>query len=285
MAFERRATRALPLVDRSTGSQRPRGAARWWVAGVLVVVGAFVAAPLVTMVERSLWTGSGHSLDAWRSLRGSLRDSVLFVPPIDAIRSSLSTATLATLLAVPLGIAAALGLAHRGSRWREIGLLLPLGTSAVTVGFGMLLAFGGPPLAIRSEPWLVPVAHAVVALPFVVRTVLPLLRGIDPALREAAAIAGASPARVRRAVDLPVVSRAAAVAGGFAFAISLGEFGATTFLARARNPTIPLLIERLLGQPGVMNVAQAMALSTLLAVLVVAVILVVDRWRTPGSEW
>ena len=79
---------------------------------------------------------------------------------------------------------------------------------------------------------LVPIAQALVAIPFVVRAVVPVLRAIDPRLREAAAMLGASPARVWREVDLPIVARAALVAAGFAFAISLGEFGATLFIVR-----------------------------------------------------
>lgn len=283
--LERRTTRVLPISSRAAGSIAVRGRARIWVGCVLGMAALLVGAPLLVMVERSLWTGQGYSLDAWLALRGALRDSVLFVAPGEAILSSLRIAATATFIAVPLGILAALALVHRGSRWREVGLLLPLGTSAVTVGFGMLLAFGSPPLAIRSSPWLVPVAHAVVALPFVVRVVLPLLRAIDPALRDAAAVAGASPAQVLRNVDLPIVGRAAAAAAGFAFAISLGEFGATTFLARAQGATVPLLIERLLGQPGVTNVSQAMALSTVLALMVLVSVLAVQRWRSEASVW
>ena len=134
-------------------------------------------------------------------------------------------------------------------------LLLPLGTSAVTVGFGFLLALDEP-VDLRASPWLVPLAQAVVAIPFVVRTMTPVLRSIDPRLREAAALLGASPRRAWLAVDLPLVWRAVLVAAGFAFAISLGEFGATVVIARADAPTVPITIARLLGRPGAPNVAQ-----------------------------
>lgn len=284
-ALERRCARALPLVPVAQRLVPVRGRSRWWVASVLLGAAVLLGAPLAVMVERSLWTGDGYSLAAWASLRGELRDSVLFVPPRTAVLTSLRTAAATAAIAVPLGVAGAVALAHRQARWREIGQLLPLGTSAVTVGFGMLLAFGGAPLAIRGEPWLIPVAHAVVAMPFVVRVVLPLLRAIDPHAREAAAVLGADPWRVWREVDGPVVARAAAVAAGFAAAVSLGEFGATTFLARADRQTVPLLIERLLSQPGSANVSAAMALSVVLAVLVAAVVLLVERWRAPGGGW
>jgi thiamine transport system permease protein len=84
---------------------------------------------------------------------------------------------------------------------------------------------------------------------------------------------------VWREVDLPLVRRAVLVAAGFAFAISLGEFGATTVIARADAPTVPIAIDRLLGRPGSLNVASAFALSTVLMVLTAAAVLVVDRAR------
>jgi len=76
----------------------------------------------------------------------------------------------------------------------------------------------------------------------VVRTVLPVLRAIDPRLREVAATLGASPFRVLGTVDLSLALRSFGLAVGFAFAASLGEFGATSFLARPDRPTLPVVI-------------------------------------------
>jgi thiamine transport system permease protein len=118
-------------------------------------------------------------------------------------------------------------------------------------------------------------------VPFVVRAMVPVLRSIDPRLRDAAAVLGASPARVWREVDLPVVRRAMAVAAGFAAAVSLGEFGATLFIARPDRPTIPVAIYRLLGRPGSANFGQAMALSTVLMVVTALAVLLVE-WLRPG---
>jgi thiamine transport system permease protein len=116
----------------------------------------------------------------------------------------------------------------------------------------------------------------------------PVLRSIDPRLRDAAAVLGASPRRVWLAVDLPLVWRAVLVSAAFAFAISLGEFGATVVIARADAPTVPITIARLLGRPGAINVAQGFALSVVLMLLTTAAVLLVDRWRPPasrGSGW
>src|SRR5690606_7933371 len=116
--------------------------------------------------------------------------------------------------------------------------MLPLGVSAVTVGFGFLVTLDQPlgiAYDLRTSPALVPIAQAVVAVPLVVRTVLPVLRAIDPRLREVARMLGASPGTVLRTVDLPLAARSLGLAVGFAFAVSLGEFGATSFLVRPQE--------------------------------------------------
>ena len=71
--------------------------------------------------------------------------------------------------------------------------MLPLGVSAVTVGFGFLITLDRPPLDLRSSSLLIPIAQAMVALPLVVRTVAPVLRSVDDRQRQAAASLGAGP--------------------------------------------------------------------------------------------
>lgn len=254
---------------------------RAWVVANLAAMGVLLVTPLAVLLDRSLRSGAGHSLAAWRALSDRSSGSGLFVPATEAVANSLRYAVAATAIAVVLGTLAAVALTRPGgrpSRLVDSALLLPLGTSAVTVGFGLLIALDDP-VDLRASPWLVPIAQAVVALPFVVRTMTPVLRSIDPRLREAAAVLGASPARAWREVDLPLVRRAVLVAAGFAFAVSLGEFGATTVIARADTPTVPVAIDRLLGRPGAVNAGQAFALSVVLMVLTAAAVLVVDRAR------
>ena len=152
-----------------------------------------------------------------------------------------------------IGVLAALAItaAGRGRAFLDTGLMLPIATSAVTIGFGMLITFDAPPVDWRASWWLVPVGHALVAVPFVVRAVLPVLRGVDPHLHEAAATLGASPvAGVAGRRRSPHLRRPLAAAAGFAAAISLGEFGATSFLSRSGSATMPIAIERLLGRAG-----------------------------------
>jgi thiamine transport system permease protein len=136
-----------------------------------------------------------------------------------------------------------------------------------------------PPLDLRSSGLLVPIAQALVALPLVVRTVAPVLRSIDPRQRQAAASLGASPLRVLLSVDLPMSWRSLLAATGFAFAVSLGEFGATSFLARPDRPTLPVVIYQLISRPGEQNLQMALAASVLLGLVTAVVMGVVERLR------
>ncbi|MEU0739498.1 iron ABC transporter permease [Streptomyces sp. NPDC006134] len=277
----RRRETALRLVDASLTARRPRGAGQWaLLAGVLATVAVLLVLPLAVLVERSLDApGFGY----YRALT-SADGGTFLVPPIEAIGASLQYAVAATALAVVIGGLAATALTRRDAgrlvRGFDALLMLPLGVSAVTVGFGFLIALDEPPLDLRSSWILVPLAQALVGVPFVVRTMLPVLRAVDARLREAAAVLGASPWRVWREVDLPLVRRALLVAAGFAFAVSLGEFGATVFIARPDNPTLPVAVARLLGRPGETNYGQAMALSTILMVVCAVALLVLERLRT-----
>src|SRR5690606_6432002 len=184
--------------------------------------------------------------------------------------------------AVAVGTCAAYVISRRASRLSrgfEAVLLLPLGSSAVTIGFVLLITLERP-IHLRATVALVPLAHALVAVPFVVRATVPLLRSINPKVREAAAMLGASPVQVFRHIDLPIVARAALVGAGFAFVVSLGEFGATAFIARPNTVTVPVMIFRLLGRPGLGNFAAAMALAAVLGALTAAVIMLIDRFRS-----
>ncbi|MGF1339449.1 ABC transporter permease [Streptomyces flavovirens] len=284
----RRRETALRLVDPSQTSRRPRGAGqRALLGGVLLTVALLVVLPLGVLVERSLDTSGGYGLGFYRALQSAdAGGSTFLVPPLEAIWNSLRYALAATAIALVIGGLAAAALTRRAGRLVrgfDALLMLPLGVSAVTVGFGFLITLDKPPLDLRTSWILVPLAQALVGVPFVVRTMLPVLRAVDERLREAAAVLGASPLRAWREVDLPLVRRALLVAAGFAFAVSLGEFGATVFIARPDNPTLPVAVARLLGRSGELNYGQAMALSTILMLVCAVSLLLLERIRTDRS--
>ncbi len=278
----RRRLVSRPLARSVTSLRRPEGAReRASIVGAIGLLAIVQGLPLLALTERALRVGDGWGLAHFRSLGSPTREAVLSVAPSLAIRNSLVFALVATVMAMLVGTLASLAAVSGtwSGRLMDGALMLPLGTSAVTLGFGLLLAFRSGPLAGRGAILLVPLAQALVAIPFVVRTMLPVLRSIDDRLREAAATLGAAPRRVWREIDLPIVSRAGLVAAGFAFAVTVGEFGATVFVARASNPTIPVAIYRSLGLPGQVNLGRAMALSVTLAVITGVAVLLIDRIR------
>ncbi|NED80097.1 iron ABC transporter permease [Streptomyces sp. SID11233] len=284
----RRRETALKLVDPAQTARRPRGAGQWTLlGGVLLTVLVLILLPLAILVERSLDLPGGHGLGYYRALASADANSGTFlVAPLEAIGNSLRYALVATAIALVVGGLAAAALTRRAGRLVrgfDALLMLPLGVSAVTVGFGFLITLDKPPLDLRTSWILVPLAQALVGVPFVVRTMLPVLRAVDGRLREAAAVLGASPLRAWREVDLPLVRRALLVAAGFAFAVSLGEFGATVFIARPDNPTLPVAVARLLGRSGDLNYGQAMALSTILMLVCAISLLLLERIRTDRS--
>lgn len=275
-----RRTEALGLRAASEASARPRGTrARAFLAANLAFMVVFLGTPIAVLVLRSFVPG----FDAYRGLTHT--STGFLEPPIRAVWTSLRYATIATALALVVGGAAAFALAgahrnrRRGRGLLDVLVMLPLGVSAVTVGFGFLIALDAPPFDLRTSPAIIPIAHALIAIPFVVRVMLPVLQSIDPRLREAAAVLGAAPRRVWLEVDLRIAARAALVAAGFAFAISLGEFGATLFIVRPETTTLPVAIYRLLGHPGATSYDQAMAASTILMALTAASVLVIERLR------
>jgi thiamine transport system permease protein len=284
MRLERRLAVTGQLRPEADVLRAPRTASERFVVGAsLGGLALFLGLPLAVLVEQSLDAGEGYGVDAYRAL--GRPTSVLLAAPWEAVLNSIAYAAAATVLAVVVGGLAAFAVAETRGRIVDSLVLLPLGASAVMLGLGFLVAFDSEPLDFRAAPWLVPVAQALVAIPFVVRIVAPTLRSIDPRQREAAALLGASPGRVRREIDLPIVSRGLAVAAGFAFAISLGEFGATVFLARPDRPTLPVAIFRFLGRPGEVNVARAYALAVVLMALTVISVVLVDRARVRRGGW
>ncbi|MBD8870888.1 iron ABC transporter permease [Nocardioides sp. MJB4] len=289
VAHRARSRRAAPIDRRTPAPARPgRGDLPALAATALALV--LVALPLGTLLAGSLRVGEGWGLDNYRALGTTGSGRALVVPVTEALGNSLRTAVDATWMSLAMGLLVAVVVTRRSrstvERRVRAGLdglfMLPLGVSAVTLGFGFLITLDQPPVDLRDSPLLVPIAQALVALPLVVRTIVPVLAGIDDRQRQAAASLGASPLRILASIDLAALRQPLLAAGGFAFAVSLGEFGATSFLARAEHPTVPVVIFRLIGSPGLDNLGMALAASVVLAGATAVVMLLVERLRVPG---
>ena len=244
-----------------------------------------IAIPLLALVARSLRVGDGWGLAWYREAFSPADETTRAASAAESLALSLQYAAVATLLATALGALACAGILAAGRRgaWIDAALALPLGVSAVTIGFGLLLVSLRGPIDMRGWWVLVPLGQALVALPVVIRVVLPLLRSVDPRMRQVAATLGAPPLRAWWATEGGLALRAIAVAAGLAAAVALGEFGATAFLVRLDAPTVPVQIVRLLGRPGEANMGVAAVLSVLLLVLTLVIVGAAERIRPRRS--
>ena len=291
------------VVTRSTVQTAPRSAIsnmrkpknlreKIFITGFAFLLTSFFLFPLSALPFRSLFRLEadrgqrgeiqyGFTTDYYTELFVNRRGSVFYVPPIRATVNSLAYAGATVILSLLLGFPAALALAKptRLEKILDPLIILPLGSSAVMLGLGFIISFG----ALLTSPLLVPFAHTLVALPFVIRALQPAIASIPQRLRQAASSLGASPFEVWKNIDLPIIRRATLTAAIFAFTISLGEFGATLLISRPEYPTIPVAIERFLSQPGGLNYGQAMSMATILMLLTITSILLIEKIRIPGS--
>ena len=269
---------------------------RLMVVVILITLICLLVLPLTALAARSFIrleadrgdrseVRTGFTLAYYQELFINRRGSLFYVPPIKAALNSLVYALETVLFSLFLGMLAAYALSKRTGINRVLDplLMLPLGTSAVTLGLGFIIVFNKPPLDVRSFPLIIPFAHSLVALPFVVRTLQPAILSIPRSLQQAASVLGASPWKVWREIDFPIIFKAGLVAAIFSFTISLGEFGATSFLSRPEVPTLPVAIYRFLSQPGGLNYGQAMAMATLLMLVCGLSIYLLEKFNQGDS--
>ena len=251
------------------------------MVSVLVVM----LSPLIALVVRSITIEGGYGTDQIANLFSNERGSYFHLSPLKIVWNSLRFALATVAISLVLGTAVSYFLSGARRRRRSIAdalFMLPLGVSAVTLGFGYIIALGRPPLDIRGSWVILVIAHSLVAYPFVIRSLLPVLNGISPNLKEAAAVLGAAPARVFLSIDLPITAPALLVGATFAFAVSMGEFGASLLLVRPEFTTLPVAIFRFLGLPGAANLGKALSMSTLLMAVVALGFVAIERFRYKG---
>ncbi len=257
--------------------RRPRSPAEVSaVLGASIAVVVVSGVPLAALLERSTRLGGERTWSNWTGLGSVLEGTGLAVSPAEALRRSLLGAAAGAAVAVAVALPASRLAARRPGGGSERVLMLPVAVSATTVGLGLLLLVGRPPVDLRGTWWLVPFAQAVVALPLVVRVVAPALRALPGSTLDAAAVLGAEGRSRWWRVELPAVRGAVAAGAALAFVACLGEFGATVFLARSDRATVPVVIQQLSSRPGPAGVGQAMVLSCILVAVCALVLGILD---------
>lgn len=253
---------------------RPRGFwARLALGLNLLLAALLVLSPLVALGVQTFWVAGAWSLEHFRAALAAPR-TLGFAGAWPALLNSLRFAATSTALSLLAGFAFAYAVVRGRWRWLDAASLLPLATSAVTLGLGYLIAF--PEL--RGTLWSVALAHTLLAFPFVTRSLLPALRALPKSALESAAVLGVRPLAILWRVELPLLAPAFVTASSFAFAISMGEFGATLTLLPAQYATLPVAIFDRLGRPGAQNYGAALALAFVLMVVTGAVMLLLERF-------
>ena len=255
-----------------------------FVLGMVLVLLAMLS-PLIALVVRSISFEGGYGTAQIANLFSNERGSYFHLSPLKIIWNSLRFALATVAISLVIGTIVTYFLSGSRRHRRSVPdalFMLPLGVSAITLGFGYIIALGRPPLDIRGSWIILVIAHSLVAYPFVIRSLLPVLRGMSPNLREAAAVLGAAPARVFLLIDIPIIAPALLVGATFAFAVSMGEFGASLLLVRPEFTTMPVAIFRFLGLPGAANLGKALSMSSLLMAVVALGFVAIERFRYKG---
>lgn len=266
--FGRRHTSPLTV---NIQTPKPTGSAqKIAVASIALATGLLALLPLLAVAWKS---NSG-----WSQVLSSDTMSSLAVSARSAITASIIATTLGTLIAL------AIAYKSSSSQLLETITSLPLMISAVTVGLGILITFDQSPFEFRSTWWITPIAHSLIAIPLVIRIVLPVAQAIPQDLRDAAATLGSGAKDQWLRIDLPLLRRCLATACALSAAVSLGEFGATSFLTRQTNETLPVSIARLLSRPGDTQHAKAFALSTLFFVFSIGAVYLAETVRSTRTK-
>jgi sulfate/thiosulfate transport system permease protein len=256
------------------------GLGRWSLRSMtLVYLGALVVLPLIVVVTEGFSTGITN-----------LRTALATQGAVEAIRLTVITAALAAVINAVFGTLLAyiiVRFSFPGRTLLSAIIDMPFAVPTLVTGV-MLVALYGPQspfgraleaagINVAFAPLGILVALLFVTLPFVVRTVQPVLSELDYAEEEAAAVMGASGWTTFRRVVLPALRPAITAGALLSFARALGEFGAIVVISgniTGRTLTAPVFIFQLTGQ---FRYAEAAAVAAVLFALSFAIVLLTKR--------
>ncbi|RKX47614.1 MAG: iron ABC transporter permease, partial [Thermotogae bacterium] len=248
-----------------------------FIAAYSAMVFIFILSPLMVVVYHSFTYGGGFTLEWYRRVFSPEYNPIFGANSMTAIRNSLffgfSTVLISTLLA--------LSIAYIMYRWEFKGktlfdalVMLPLASSAITLGLGYIKAFHKPPLNLLGTWYLIVFAHTIIAYPFVLRAISTVLKKIKPSLKEAAMSLGANELKAFLKVELPLAFGGIVVGAIFAFAMSIAELGATYMIYKPEYTTITIAIYRFLGSR---QFGPASAMSVILMMVSTIAFILIER--------
>ncbi len=223
--------------------------------------------------SRSTWQGFSTR---WYVGEPAAAESVLYDPSLRfALNQSLKLAILTMLVATPIGVALALGLARwrgRGVKASNLLMLIPLVTPEIVMGVALFLVFAEVYDFVPFGTWTQFLGHVTFSISFVVIIVRGRLFAIGRDYEEAAMDLGASQFEAMRRVLLPLLAPALLASLAIVFAISIDDFVISQFLiGGAESVTIPVQLYSgaRLAPPPSLN-----ALATILMVITIGAIVI-----------
>jgi putative spermidine/putrescine transport system permease protein len=195
---------------------------------------------------------------------------------LDAIRISLTLAVSSTAISLVLGVAAAYALFKRmlpGTEALTSFLMAPLILPSVVIGVALLQYYSL--IGWRGSFAALLLAHVIITVPYIVRSALASLAGVDMSVEEAARVLGANGFTAFRLVTLPLIKPGLVAGALFAFVTSMENVPVTIFVASAKQTTLPILIFSSVEMGVDPSIA---AVSTLLIVATVFVLWLAERW-------
>ncbi|MCE7741969.1 MAG: iron ABC transporter permease [Candidatus Heimdallarchaeota archaeon] len=219
----------------------------------LMLIGLFTFLPILAVIIRSFIPDkAGNSVFyGYQEFFSNKVVSVLNANPLTLLGNTLWIATISTLITLILSLLIVFILRSRYQSIRRYKtskteslisylIILPMATSSITLATGVYLQYRGSAI-FDSAVWVfIIVSHVIISVPFATRTILAAYNRIDVELMNVASTLGASRSRVFRKIVFPMIYKGIIVGGLFSFAISLGEFGATYFLARDEFKTLSI---------------------------------------------
>jgi thiamine transport system permease protein len=233
--------------------------------------------PLILVLVEAFKVKGTFGFDNFSNLGTRGARDLLNISVVEAAGNSMRNMAIAALIAFALGTLVSWLLTRTRFRSLDLMFLLPLGVSSVVLGFGFLISFDAEWFPLRSSWLIVPLAQALIALPMVIRLVYPALVSLGTEPIEQAQLDGATSWQTWRFIESKMIRGVLVTALGFVAIISIGEFGASSFLANGSQATIPTLLYRLIARPGEQNYGMAMAVSAILIVLSAVVVYLVSR--------
>lgn len=272
-------------IDRLTGRarhDRPRPTRRWaiWTVGLLAIF--FLAAPSFFLVPISFsgsnffeWPPKGFSLQWYETY---LSSPVWQQATIRSVLVGLCTAVVSLVIGVP----AAFVLARhqvRGKSGVMAFMLMPMVMPHIIVALALFYAFSKVGLVGTSVGLVL--GHTVFALPYVIVTVMAVLRNYDTRLDQAAYTLGADKLTAFRRVTLPIIKTGVVTAFIFAFVKSFDELTVALFISGGSSTTLP----RQMWADALMNVSPTLAaVSSVILLFVTLVILLTEYLNKKGAR-